>query len=92
MEATTIIRKPLITEKATAAIDEGNHYVFEVDRRATKTDIRRAVEELYKVRVMKVATQNRQGRQRRMKYGYVDAKTWKRATVKIHAEDRIELF
>ena len=92
MEATTVIRRPLITEKATDAIEVGNHYVFEVDRRATKTDIRRAIEGLYKVRVLKVATQNRRGRMRRMRYGYVDAATWKRAVVKVHPEDKIELF
>ena len=70
MEATTVIRKPLITEKTTFHSSELNRYAFEVDRRATKTQIKRAVEEIYKVRVVKVATQNRKGQLRRNRYGF----------------------
>jgi large subunit ribosomal protein L23 len=91
MEVTTIIRKPLITEKSTFA-SEQNRYVFEVDRRASKPQIRRAVEELYGVRVLGVATQNRKGQQRRNRFGFWRTKARKRAIVKVHPEDRIELF
>lgn len=92
MLATDIIRKPLITEKATWGTSAHNRYCFQVDRRATKDQIRRAIEELYKVRVLGVATQNRRGRTRRMKYGVVETPTIKRAIIKVHPEDRIELF
>ncbi len=92
MESTVIIRKPLITEKATYESSVHNRYVFEVDRRATKPQIRRAVEELYGVRVVGVATQNRKGQLRRNKYGYWKSSDMKRAIVKVHAEDRIDLF
>ncbi len=92
MEATTIIRKPLVTEKSTYASSELNRYVFEVDMRAKKPDIKRAIEELYGVRVLSVATQVRKGEQRRNKTGYWRSGNKKRATVKIHSEDRIELF
>jgi ribosomal protein L23 len=44
------------------------------------------------VRVLSVATQNRPGKVRRFKYGYVHTPTTKRAVVKVHADDRIELF
>ena len=91
MEATTVIRRPLITEKATYE-SEQNRYAFEVDRRATKPDIKRAVEELYGVRVIGVATQNRKGQLRRNRFGHWRSKAMKRAVVKVHAEDRIELF
>jgi large subunit ribosomal protein L23 len=91
MEVTTIIRKPLITEKSTFA-SEANRYVFEVDRRASKPQIRQAVEELYGVRVLGVATQNRKGQQRRNRFGYWRTKAKKRAIVKVHPDDRIELF
>lgn len=92
MEATTIIRKPLITEKATFGSATLNRYAFEVDRKATKPAIRRAVEELYGVRVVSVATQNRKGQLRRNKFGFWRAKSHKRAIVRVHADDRIELF
>ncbi len=92
MEPTRVIRKPLITEKSTFMSTEWNRYAFQVDRRATKPQIRKAVEALYGVRVVGVATQNRPGKVRRYKYGYVTTSATKRAIVKIHADDRIELF
>ncbi|MCA9289820.1 MAG: 50S ribosomal protein L23 [Phycisphaerales bacterium] len=91
MQATTIIRKPIITEKATAATDQ-NRYTFEIDRRADKAQVKRAIEELYKVRVVGVSTQLRRGKSRRFKYGLVQKSSIKRAIVRVHAEDRIELF
>ena len=92
MEATKIIRKPLVTEKSTYASSELNRYVFEVDMKAKKPNIKRAVEEIYGVRVLSVATQVRKGEQRRNKNGYWQSGNKKRATVKIHPDDRIELF
>jgi large subunit ribosomal protein L23 len=92
MEATTIIRKPLITEKATYESSAFNRYAFEVDRRATKPQIKRAVEDLYGVRVVRVATQNRKGQLRRNRFGYWRSRNIKRAIVHIHTDDRIELF
>jgi large subunit ribosomal protein L23 len=91
MEPTTIIKKPLVTEKSTF-LAEANRYAFQVDKRATKPQIRKAVEALYGVRVLSVATQNRPGKVRRFRYGYVNTPTTKRAVVKVHADDRIELF
>ena len=92
MEATTIIRRPLITEKATWESTTYNRYAFEVDKRANKGQIKRAIETLYRVRVLSVATQNRHGHVRRTRHGYVDTPGMKRAIVKVHPEDRIELF
>lgn len=92
MEATTIIRKPVITEKATYASNEDNRFTFEIDRRATKAQVKRAVEELYSVRVVSVATQLRKGETRRRRHGYTTTGTIKRAIVKVHPEDSIQLF
>jgi large subunit ribosomal protein L23 len=91
MEPTTIIKKPLVTEKSTF-LAEANRYAFQVDKRATKPQIRKAIEVLYGVRVLSVATQNRPGKVRRFRYGYINTPTTKRAIVKVHADDRIELF
>ena len=48
------IRRALITEKSTAAKDESNKYIFEVDRRANKIEVATAVEKLFKVKVLDV--------------------------------------
>lgn len=92
MLPTDVIKKPLVTEKATWASTEQNRFTFAVDRRATKTDIKKAVETLYKVRVVAVNTQNRRLRDRALKYGLIEGKTIKRAIVRVHPEDKIELF
>lgn len=91
MEATTVIKKPLITEKATWANSQ-SRYLFSVDGRATKTDIKKAIEELYKVRVTGVNTMTRRARDRVYKYGKVTGRITKRAIVRIHPDDKIELF
>ena len=92
MEPTTIIKKPLVTEKSTFLSNESNRYSFLVERKASKPQIKLAVEQLYGVRVMAVATQNRPGKLRRYKYGLIRTPPTKRAIVKVHPEDRIELF
>jgi large subunit ribosomal protein L23 len=91
MEPTALIKKPLVTEKSTY-LSESNRYAFQVDLRATKPQIKRAIESIYKVRVLKVATQNCPGKLRRFRYGVIRTPTTKRAIVKVHDEDRIELF
>ena len=91
MEPTALIKKPLVTEKSTF-LSESNRYAFQVDLRATKPQIRRAIESIYNVRVLSVATQNCPGKLRRFRYGLVRTPTTKRAIVKVHDEDRIELF
>lgn len=91
MEALYVIKKPLLTEKSTSAM-ELNRYTFEVDRRATKDDVKAAIEKLYNVKVEGVTTQVRKGKLRRMRYGYVHEKVSKKATVRLKEGDRIELF
>lgn len=92
MKPTTVIHRPLITEKNTFLADAFNRYGFEVDSKATKSQIKRAVQELYEVRVLEVATQNRQGQVKRNKFGSFTKGAHKRALVKVHPDDRIDLF
>ncbi|MDI9402674.1 MAG: 50S ribosomal protein L23 [Limnohabitans sp.] len=92
MDPIHVIVRPIVTEKATWGSGHQNRFAFEVSKLATKTDIKKAVESLYKVRVLGVATQTRRLRNRAYAYGFVAGKTWKRAVVKIHPEDKIELF
>ncbi len=92
MEAIHVIRRPLITEKTTFQTENDNRYAFEVDRSARKGEIKTAIEQLYNVKVAKVATQTRKGKTVRTKLGYVAKPSWKRALVTLAGDDRIELF
>ena len=87
-----IVYRPLVTEKGTDLSERYNTYTFEVNPRASKEQIRHAVEQLWNVRVIKVRTQNRIGKARRhrMSYGYTS--NWKRALVQLHEDDRIAFF
>lgn len=92
MQALHVIKRPILTEKSTFAMNEQKRYSFLVDPRATKKDIKAAVEEMYKVRVLGVSTQVRKGRWRRLRYGITQESTTKKATVRLHEDDTIELF
>lgn len=86
------VRKILVTEKGSRLKETANQYVFRVDPRANKLEIKRAVEKMFKVRVAKVNTMNRVGKQKRlrtMKYGMTPA--WKRAVVTLREGSTIDL-
>jgi len=68
LEAYQIVIRPLITEKGTHQSTHHNAYPFEVNPWATKEEIKAAVQELFSVRVLKVCTQNRQGKVRRFRF------------------------
>lgn len=92
MQPHVVIKRPLLSEKSTWGSSEQKRYAFLVDPRASKTDIKAAVQSLYKVRVVGVNTSVRKAADRRLKYGLVPGKTSKKAVVRVHAEDTIELF
>ncbi len=87
-----IIVRPLVTEKGMHRSTRHNAYAFEVNRMATKDDIRRAVEELFHVKVLRVHTINRKGKPRRSRFRGGRTKDWKKAIVKLDAEHRIDFF
>ncbi|MCE2967230.1 MAG: 50S ribosomal protein L23 [Phycisphaerales bacterium] len=91
IDATYIIKKPLLTEKSTIASNELNRYTFQVDLKATKGEIKSAVESLYKVQVEKINTQVRKGRDRRYRYGLLRATPTKVAHVRLKEGQKIEL-
>jgi large subunit ribosomal protein L23 len=86
-----IIRRPLVTEKATLLL-ENNQYVFEVDPRATKFDIGAAIEELFEVKVVSVNTYNPPKKKRRYGRFVGNRAHYKRAIVTLAAGDSIPLF
>ena len=87
-----IILRPLVTEKGMHKANRHNAYAFEVNPLADKDDIRRAVEELFDVKVVAVHTQNRKGKPRRTRYRTGTTKSWKKAIVTLDPEDRINFF
>ncbi|MBI3837306.1 MAG: 50S ribosomal protein L23 [Planctomycetia bacterium] len=92
LEPHQIILRPLVTEKGMHRSTRHNAYAFEVNRQATKDDVRRAVEELFNVKVLRVHTQNRKGKPRRTRFSSGYTKDWKKAIVKLHSEHRIDFF
>lgn len=88
----TIIRRPLITEKGMSAVTEMNQYPFEVDSRASKTEIKKAIESAFSVHVTKVRTMTRHGKSRRYKYMKTTARSWKRAVVTLAPGENIEFI
>jgi large subunit ribosomal protein L23 len=87
-----IILRPLVTEKGMHRSTRYNAYAFEVSRLATKDDVRRAVEELFNVKVLRVHTQNRKGKPRRTRFRTGRTKAWKKAIITLHPEHRIDFF
>ena len=65
-----IILRPLVTEKGVHRSSRHNAYAFEVNRLATKPEIRHAVEELFDVKVARVNTANRKGKPRRTRFRF----------------------
>jgi large subunit ribosomal protein L23 len=87
-----VIDNILLTEKGTVLMETQNQFVFKVHPDANKHDIKRAVQDLFKVDVTNVRTMNRKGkkkRERRPNYGMTAA--WKRAVVTLAEGNTIDL-
>lgn len=86
-----IVLTPVISEKSTAAMELANQYSFKVRKDANKVEIRQAVESIFDVRVQKVNTLVRKGKKRRVRYKQCRMPDWKKAVVKLHPEDKIDI-
>ena len=86
-----VIRKPIITEKATNALDL-NQYTFEVDHRAAKPDIKAAIESMFSVKVIGINTMNPPRRSRRVGKFAGTRSQVKKAIVRLAEGDKIQLF
>jgi len=90
-----ILRRPLVTEKSNYQVSKLHQYVFEVAGEATKTQVKDAVEAIFKVKVLRVnvinapAKRTRRARSRRI---LVRDRGYKKAVVTLAAEDRISIF
>tara|TARA_Y100000758_G_scaffold144253_1_gene102246 strand:- start:120 stop:404 length:285 start_codon:yes stop_codon:yes gene_type:complete len=91
MNSFDILRRPIITEKSTLLQEQGR-YAFEVSVRATKHDIKRAVESAFDVKVVKVNTMNMKGKPKRFGPRLVMQKSWKKAIVILAPGETITIF
>lgn len=92
-DARDIIKSVQMTEKSTRLGGTENKYFFEVDGDANKIDVKRAVQELFKVSVVQVNTMNYRGKKRRERtQNFGRTAHWKRAIVTLKEGDKIELM
>jgi large subunit ribosomal protein L23 len=92
MDLYKVIKSAHITEKGTLQKELQNQIAFKVDRRANKVEIRRAVETLFKTKVVDVKTMNLKGKRRRVGRTSGKKADWKKAVVKLAPGESIEFF
>ena len=93
VDPTKIILRPVITEKSTVLKERNREVCFEVAPKANKTEIKKAVEHLFKVKVESVRTQAKHGKERRLGRSSGRTKDWKKAFVRLkEGEKMIEYF
>ena len=92
MDPHQVIVRPVISEKSYNLIETEGQYTFQVDRRANKSQIKRAIESAFDVTVDKVNTVNVKSKPKRQGLTRGRTATWKKAVVKLAEGDRIELF
>jgi large subunit ribosomal protein L23 len=91
VNARGVIVRPVISEKSYALL-AANKYTFRVHHRASKTQVRQAIEEIFGVRVQGVRTANVKPKPKRRGYTAGSRRQWKKAVVTLHPDDTIELF
>lgn len=87
-----IIKRPLVTEKFTNLTSDTNTYGFEVLKDANKLDIKKAVEKLFKVKVLQVRTEIVRGKIKRIRTNMGKRSNWKKAFVKLNPGDKIPVI
>ncbi len=85
----TVIRRPLITEKGMGVKETQNTLVFEVALKATKTEVKQAVESLFKVKVSNVRTATVEGKERRRGKFAGYRPDWKKAYVRLNEGEKM---
>ena len=92
MNANQVIRRPLVTEKSTLLREEGNVIAFEVDPSANKIEVKKAVEELFKVKVEEVRLFNVRGKMKRMGRWVGKRRDWRKAYVRLKDGEKAPEF
>ena len=91
-KAHQVVLRPLLTEKGTRLKEEGNQYLFRVAKTANKVEIKRAIEQLFKVTVLNVRTAQIPGKVKRLGRFQGRTSDWKKAIATLKEGDTIELY
>ncbi|MCC3145081.1 50S ribosomal protein L23 [Halanaerobium sp. Z-7514] len=91
-DARDIIIAPIISENSMEQMEEANTYTFKVAKNSNKVEIRNAVEEIFKVKVINVNTMNVRGKKRRLGFHEGKKPDWKKALVTLAEDDEIEIY
>jgi large subunit ribosomal protein L23 len=92
MKVTSVIRRPIVTEKSSVLRETANTLVFEVAVDATKIDIKRAVEKLFGAKVAEVRTAVAHGKVKRQGRFVGRRPDWKKATVRLREGEKVPEF
>lgn len=87
-----VIKGPLLTEKGTKLKDAHNKVVFEVNRYANKIEIKKAVQEIFNVKVIKVSTMNQLGKKKRLGLKQGKRSDWKKAIITLKEGEKLEFL
>lgn len=87
-----IIKRPIVTEKTSTQKETANQVTFEVDRKANRIEIQRAIERIFNVRVDTVRTMQVRGKFKRRGRVLGKRRDWKKAVVTLRPGERIEFF
>lgn len=87
-----IIKRPLITEKTSIQKEDYNQMSFEVDRKANRVEIKRAIKNIFKVNVATVRTMQVKGKTKQRGRIVGKRRNWKKAVVKLMPGERIDFF
>ena len=85
-----VIKRPLLTEKSTRKKEEINEVAFEVDRRANRSEVKMAVQTLFKVKVQRVNLMQIEGKKKRVGKKLGKTADWKKALVRLAPGEAIE--
>ena len=92
MDMYQVVVKPLVTEKGTMMLSEGNWVTFRVHPDANKIEVREAIQKIFNVSVLQVNTQIVRGKRKRFGKTMGQSKAWKKAMVRLKEGDKIEIF
>ncbi|OGP97552.1 MAG: 50S ribosomal protein L23 [Deltaproteobacteria bacterium RBG_19FT_COMBO_46_9] len=92
MDTYNVIKEPHVAEKVNMQKELFNQLTFKVDRRANKVEIKKAVERLFKTKVLDVKTLNIKGKKRRVGRNIGKRPDWKKAIVRLAPGEKVEFF
>lgn len=87
-----IIKRPVITEKTSIQKEIFNQLTFEVDRRANRVEVKKAIEDIFNVKVAQVKTMQVKGKTKRRGWIWGKRRDWKKAIVTLMPGERIDFF